>query len=210
MSRRSWSRMGLLGDDHLRVEGVCYFLRRRFAQKPDEDEGLGIFALTISWSSASRLLRSRYPFSPTSSSSSTVASLIPNPSTVPPLHRTWLSAIPHTRRPVRRWSLGTSQPTIVTEALPIATPRGPKPRRCGSSSRPGMTACSGCWGCPASRRPCVRARSAQPSSAVFPDRRGRSARCTCAASMNVTTRSATRLWNGGSREVPTRERLLPC
>ncbi len=36
-------------------------LRRRFAQKPDEDEGSGVFALTISWSSASRLFRSRYP-----------------------------------------------------------------------------------------------------------------------------------------------------
>ncbi len=45
-------------------------------------------------------------------------------------------------------------------------------------------------GRPASRRPCVRARSA--------------------ASMNVSTRSPTRFWNGGSREVPTRERLLPC
>jgi hypothetical protein len=56
----------------------------------------------------------------------------------------------------------------------------------------------------------VRARSARRSSAVFPDRRGRSARCTCAASMNVTTRSPTRFWNGRSREVPTRERLHPC
>jgi hypothetical protein len=91
-------------------------LRRRFAQKPGEDEGSCVFALTISWSSASRLRRSRYPFSATSSTSSTVASLMPIPSTVQPFRRTCLSAIPLTRRPVRRWSLGTSQSIITTEA----------------------------------------------------------------------------------------------
>ena len=73
-------------------------LRRRFAQKPGEDEGSCVFALTISWSSASRLRRSRYPFSATSSTSSTVASLMPIPSTVQPFRRTCLSAIPLTRR----------------------------------------------------------------------------------------------------------------
>ena len=73
-------------------------LRRRFAQKPGEDEGSFVFALTISWSSASRLRRSRYPFSATSSTPSTVASLMPIPSTVQPFRRTCLSAIPLTRR----------------------------------------------------------------------------------------------------------------
>ena len=87
-------------------------------------------------------------FSSTSSTSSTVASLMPIPSTVPPFHRTWLSAIPHTRRPVRRWSLGTSQPTIATEVPPRSTRRKPKPRRCGSSGRPGTAACSRQFGMP--------------------------------------------------------------
>jgi hypothetical protein len=105
-------------------------LRRRFAQKPGEDEGSCVFALTISWSSASRLRRSPYPFSATSSTSSTVASLMPIPSTVQPFRRTCLSAIPLTRRPVRRWSLGTSQSIITTEA-PLPGPLDVSPSLAG-------------------------------------------------------------------------------
>ena len=97
-------------------------LRRRFAQKPREGEGSGVFDLTISWSSASRLRRSRYPFSgPHRPHQRLLRSC--HPSTVPLFHRTWLSAIPLTRSPVRRWSLGTSQLIVRTEARPASTRR---------------------------------------------------------------------------------------
>ena len=74
---------------------------------------LGIFALT---SLGVRLRGSSDadPFSPTSSTSSTVASLMPNLSTVPTIHapgyRLFLK-----REASSRWSLGTSQPTIAAD-----------------------------------------------------------------------------------------------
>ena len=90
-----------------------------------------------------------------------------------------------------------------TQAPPRSTRRRPRPRRCGSSYRPGTAACSRSWGRPASGRPCVRARSARPSSPASPDRRERSARRTCAASGHGTTSRAPTGWvkeRSGSRE----------
>ena len=170
---------------------VGQFLRRRFDQKPDEGEA-SVFALTISWSSTSRLLRSRYWFTSTSSTSSTVVSLIPDPSTVPPFQRTWPSAIPHTLRPVRRWSLGTSQPNVATEFLPIPKSRRPRTRWYGSSCRSGTAAWTRSSEHPASQPLSAQARSARPWSAASPGRSWRSARRRSAASLNVTTRSARR------------------
>ena len=81
-------------------------LRRRFDQKPDEDEGSGVFDLTIAWSSArgfsDRDIRSPRPHRPPSTVASPCLPHRPSPSP----HHTRLSAIPDTRWPVRRWSQG--------------------------------------------------------------------------------------------------------